>query len=779
MADLLQNYGGQIAQAASIPGAQANQWATAGLTQQQAQAAAYKNQIMQSALPYMQGIIARMTARQQQQQVSGATDPSENAGIPGTPAPMGTQSQPQGPSQQQPMGQSPYFPMPTGTNQPGATPTVQTQPPTTSQGTASQDAVQSVPQQTTPTTKLTSEQLNQFRDHTNSMAANHYQKIPTSMDQQTADDMAGAQALASFGIVGPELAQSVQTSWEAPIMRANQQREIKANNMYSLAEDVLGVHGVDSNGVSQEWKLLYQLNPEIASSIPSTTPEDKIRQMATTMGGSAFRYTDRAATAKYNDAGVYIDTTTGRPVLDAPVTGISQTDYDKYLQQGEQKVDGTVGGIPHRQVSQWEMDNFNYQFNRGFKQGDPNHQLYTDQTDYAQQQAIKARAGRGPLAVGTTAGEPSTTNPATGMPPSAAGSPAITAPPAATNTATPVGGGTVTPNPGAASTQGLSSQQAQLVKSNPFLTPSNLDFSHAEKPEIFTNPMGDIKPEQQADVQMYAQQKVDLDTKAGTAIANATKGNSVDRFALSKVDNANTGPMAEALSQMQTLVDEFKGSGQSDFGQFLSNALGANNHQNADYQALTKILAGRSITGFEKDMQEAGGGSMRASALLAGLTINKLAPSTEMAKQAIKTLLKYDIANNNYDLQKYGMDLPAYKAAGGKRSDPAFETAYATTPNGDQYSKVNQYMSQMDDMGNYKPTATPQANAQQQRQPAPNPMNLPFNSTNKGEEGWQLHYKANDPSVGSPDPRSWTYVNPKDHTQYRLAYTGDDVSAAK
>src|ERR1700689_774192 len=98
MADLLQNYGGQLAQAASIPGAQANQWATAGLTQQQAQAAAYKNQITQSAMPYIQGLIQRMTARQQQAQVQSASDPSQNAGIPGT-SDFQPQMQPQ---QQQP-----------------------------------------------------------------------------------------------------------------------------------------------------------------------------------------------------------------------------------------------------------------------------------------------------------------------------------------------------------------------------------------------------------------------------------------------------------------------------------------------------------------------------------------------------------------------------------------------------------------------------------------------------------------------------------------------------
>lgn len=607
------DFAGQFNEALQGPSVAAQNYASANLAQQQAQAAAIQNYKSQLSIPLLRQLFGQ--AGQNGQQAPGNVPQTGGGSLFGGLAPASNQQ---------------------------ASPTYGTSDYTPQQGTTTQDAPQEA---SGPGSKQdTSNDVSNVENSINSHLQNSLTKLPTDMPEDVANQYATMKQLAGLEGSGitDKMAEAVKDRWLAQVNRQNEQREVTANNAYTVATDVAKAP------LGLKRATLKLVAPGEEAQLPDDFKEEDIDDIANKTAATSFRYTGRGA--DLHDDGYFYDHSNGQRITgDNTKVGISPKEYTEVLKQASEPTGTITDNNGTRPAAQWEIINANRK-----AQGLP--PQFHDAGDYAryvtQGQGSQSGVGSPPQAAAPNSPSAGQSTPPAKVPAQTSEAPQATA--------GPIPAGPVS-NLEAPLNYSSVPQAPKLPAYGTLANPTEYNLSKTS-----------------------AQNVIDANDAQKASIQN---GIAVDKDLLqNQLPNAASGPGAVKFASLQTLFQNLTGDP-------VKAAELAKDP--AATQIMNKRLNFDALGGMEQITKNAGG--TRGSAMMANIAIKQLSANADLAMPAIQYLVKWDLAHNLADDQKTGQDFLDYQKAGG---DPnKYDTWYSK--NGRPLSEVlPNIMSRMDSGGN-------------------------------------------------------------------------------
>lgn len=185
--------------------------------------------------------------------------------------------------------------------------------------------------------------------------------------------------------------------------------------------------------------------------------------------------------------------------------------------------------------------------------------------------------------------------------------------------------------------------------------------------------------------------------KAAIEQRGAQKGQFIDQHLLSILDTINTGPKSQDLQGAQAFFHMLNGGNKTWMDNFMHN-------DPDNFAVMNKWLGDIGMKQVGQDVSGEGA-TARFSALLANIGMKNLSANVDLPRGAIRAMLKYDMASNMYDNQKWGTDWSAAKSAGVRPG--TYDSDYNAQKDFGTYVKGT--IAQIDDRGNLpsKPATQP------------------------------------------------------------------------
>lgn len=673
--------------------------ANTNLLNQQGTEVQLKNQKTQMSMPVLQNYVDSMLAQQQMQQISQSQQLQQSS-----PGPLS-------------IGEDP-------------------------QGTVQQDAVDPA---STPDAKA--QRMASHADQIGDWVAKNFQAPPQALNAQQSQQYQTMGGLEGFGQLQPGAAEAYKTGILQNQTFIAQQNEIKARQAFKHVEDIEAsdeplamLKTIDKN----EYDILKSINPHL--------DDAAVKAYFKKIGPQLYPYTNRGI--KLNTDGYVVSVDNEKPIvgMEGRVNGMSQDDQVALL-----------GSLTHLDDVKDKFGNVTPTAHWQTLINPATGRRYNDVSDAyrtignATAQKPGVGAGIGSTPTSQNAGPP---NPA----------PARVVPqdknPVGAKDHDPTGDATpsTTLDPvvvfnSKLPNKGGPTQASQKLPANARLAaPGAYGGEPQQGGDWSSAPAFDYKGADDEPTQFNAKDNLDdyrvrktqaiADAKKNFDVAQTNIGNYQQVMANVASGVTNTGPLFPLANQLQSVVQQVIGKNpNASWADVLSQ------HPELG-QELGKFLGDMSITNVGGDLRNAGAGTLRASAAMMGITMNKLSPSPEMLKGAVQDLLKWRMANSLADKQKYGPEWQTY-VQNGKNTDDFDRENQARV---DRNAQVQYYYNQMGSDG--RPKNLPKTAS------FPNPNNYPA----VDKKGWELKYDKTNNSWGYVNPQAQSYMAPGD--RYYNATTG-------
>jgi hypothetical protein len=194
--------------------------------------------------------------------------------------------------------------------------------------------------------------------------------------------------------------------------------------------------------------------------------------------------------------------------------------------------------------------------------------------------------------------------------------------------------------------------------------PAGEDFSDAPaKPSWLGNPRHIVTPEEEPIAKGYGEKELELRSEAAQ-LPNTQRELIKAQRVLSLLPNAKTGPGTDTMSAVQTALGNMTGS------QFVSWL----NSNPSAHALLQKQLGSNALETTLRNLREAGA-NVRLGQQESNLIINRLSASAEMPKDAIRSLMQWQIQEAQWQLGRQKA-IPTYLSQGKSALD--FDNYYGT-----------------------------------------------------------------------------------------------------
>lgn len=643
MADLIYppDYPAQLAQAAAIM-PEAYEVQQRGFSAQQA-GYAEQQEAQQTAL---ENLIKRMEIPAYRAGIAQALGSLTGQGeqprpnIPNRVGPVQIGNQPEPP----PVPQATAYPL----NQaPSSSPLTLTQGSneTTDEGTSNQhptsteDAPETATGPGTTNGQMSSDHIDGFINMFNEKAADNLQPVPTDMDPETAQKWQSFESLKGLDPFFGTLADGVKGQWEAQVNRENEQRKVNANLEFSIGQDL----ALAAPGTRK--RMLEHLAPNIAQMLGPDITDEQLGDLGRHVASTTFRYTGRPV--EIGKDGYMYDSSTGMriPGNDTRV-GLSKDQQAEIFEKAITPSVEITEGDKQYPVAPWVAAN-----KAAIAQGQ--RAPFSSAQDWAMK--VMENNGIDPIS----------------------GASVLTVP------NTPI----TKQSAGETSTKGTSTSESEGYNGVYTLgAPLNYSTGAEKAPQVNE---GFGAPINQQAYNKYVDAAQDYLEFANAQNSRSTHALAVDRDMLRNQlkPGINTGPGELKLADLKTVFQNV----------FFPNGKYSEPNDPALIQILNKRLSTDAFSNVEAMGKEAGG--VRASAMMANIAIRQMSANPNLARGAIEYMLRWDIANNLYNKQKYGQDFNNYRNQG-NRADDAYESWYNTYGRPEDQS-IPTIMRLIDNQGTY------------------------------------------------------------------------------
>lgn len=452
-----------------------------------------------------------------------------------------------------------------------------------------------------------------------------------------------AQQASLYEMAGmPEMAKAVNDLWTAKVSGVNQKITLNANQAYKNANSI-----IDAGTTGDAHAAFKHLEPKEYAQIhgDNLSNQDLVNFM-THAAASSFPYTNRPL--KITAEGVAIDDTSAKPIPGVPKVSVSDEEKVKLAGDLMQMTDDWRSGSLVRMPMYEKLG-------------------YHNVNEALAKTLFAARGGPVPNYSGAA-----------------------------------VSGGSNSPT-GSAKDGAAPSIPGQTVPSvvNDDNSPTGkLDLSTIPKIPPLYKDNAAPNPGQVAEAQKRNDLNKVVDTDANSSVKRAQNDISRDTQILQRLPTAATGPLAAKGAELQSIAQQFRGVDPTTGSDTWSGpTVGQMLQDPASHQIVNKLLNNAGISDAENSMS-----SMRFSALMAKASIADLSANATLVKDAVRQMIKLDMAGSLYDKQKYGASLNAFKQTRTTEQGYGdFEQWYGTQPASNKAAAVNDYVHRMSDLGNVRP----------------------------------------------------------------------------